>query len=671
MIVSFNWLKDYVAIDVPADELARRLMLAGLNHEDTTPVGDDLAIDLEVTSNRPDCLGHIGVAREAAVLLRQPLKLPAASPPAGKTPASELTRVTLDCPDLCPRYTARVIRGVTVKPSPAWLVGRLATLGIAAINNVVDVTNYVLMECGQPLHAFDLAKLDGHEIIVRRAQPGEPFEAINHKSYELEPGMCVIADRRRPVALGGVMGGADTEVSGATKELLIESAEFSPVSIRGTARRLNLHSDSSHRFERGVDPEGVEWANRRACELILELGGGELAAGLVDVGRQPPQREPIVLRLTQLKRIVGIEFDPAEVRRILKALGNRELRADAERVEVIPPSWRRDLTREIDLVEEVARVHGYDEIPEDVGVPMASSARGRMDLVLAKVRQALCAAGVDEAMTISVVEAAASDVFSPWTDKPPLQLSTPILRRADLLRRSLVPSLLIARRTNETLANPPVELFETARVYLPRDSGLPNEELMLAITSGRGFLAVKGILEGVLQSLNPAIAIEVADFKHAILQPGRSCELRLGGERLGFLGELSAAGLKAFELRGPSTIAEVRIGLLERVANLVPQAVELSPFPAVDRDINLVVAENTRWGDLARTIETAAGTHLEQLVYRDTYRDPERLGAGKKSFLFSLILRRREGTLTSAEADQARDAVVAACSAAHGAELRA
>jgi phenylalanyl-tRNA synthetase beta chain len=269
-----------------------------------------------------------------------------------------------------------------------------------------------------------------------------------------------------------------------------------------------------------------------------------------------------------------------------------------------------------------------------------------------------------------VVEQAASDAFSPWTDSPPLQLSTPILRRADLLRRSLVPSLLIARRTNETLANPPVELFETARVYLPKAGKLPDEELMLAITSGRDFLAVKGIVEAVVESLNPAAKLEVADFKHE-LASDRACELRLEGERFGFLGELSPAGLKRFELRVPTTVAEVRIALLEKIANLSPQAVELSPFPAVDRDINLVVAESVRWGDLAATIQSAAGPALERLIYRDTYRDAEKLGPDKKSFLFTLILRRREATLTSAEADQARDAVVAACAKAVGAQLRA
>jgi phenylalanyl-tRNA synthetase beta chain len=670
MLLSFNWLKEYVAVDVPDEELTRRLMLAGLNHESTTASGDDLAIDLEVTSNRPDCLGHIGVAREAAVLFDSPLKMPPAEPRTASQPVEDLTRVTLQCEPLCPRYTARVISGVRIRPSPAWLANRLATIGIAAINNVVDATNYVLMECGQPLHAFDLGRLAGREIVVREARKGEPFAAINHKTYELEPGMCVIADRDRPVALGGVMGGAESEVSAATTELLIESAEFDPMSIRRTARRLNLHSDSSYRFERGVDPEGVDWASRRVCQLILELAGGELAAGVIDVGRRPAARPPIVLRFDQLRRILGIEIEPAEVRRILAALGLRETRTDSVSVEATAPSWRRDLTREIDLVEEVARIHGYDAIPEDVSVPMASSHRRQSDRVMSRVREALLSAGLDEAMTISVVEPAISEAFSPWTDAAPLQLSTPILRRADRLRRSLIPSLLVARRTNEALANARIELFETARVYLPKAGSLPSEDLMFSIASGRDFLAVKGILELVVERLNPAAQLEVVDFRHELFATGRACELRLDGQRFGFLGETSAAARQQFELRGPATVAEARFDLLEKIAVLVPQAAALSPYPAVERDVNLVVAESVRWADVAATVHCAAGADLEQLVYRDTYRDPQRLGADRKSLLMTLTLRRHDRTLTSTEADAVRDAVVAACVAKHGAQLR-
>ncbi len=515
MLVSWDWLGQYVKLDMTPDQLAERLMMAGLNHEATEPHGRDFAINLEVTSNRPDCLGHIGIARETAVLWNRPLTLPAAAPPASAGRIEDFAKVRIDCPQLCRRYTARVIRGLRVKSSPAWLADRLATIGIPAINNVVDITNYVLMECGQPLHAFDLAKLEGRQIIVREARAGEQLVAINHKTYTLEPGMCVIADASRAIGLGGVMGGALTEVGAGTTEVLIEAAEFDPLSIRNTARRLSLHSDSSYRFERGLDPVGVDWASRRTCELILELAGGELAAGVIDLGTQPQPREPVMLRYAQLERILGIDVPKDVARRILAALGSEQLHAAPDRVEVIPPSWRRDLSREIDLVEEVARIHGYDKIPEDARVPMVPSYRTRDDRVLAMVRHVLSAAGFDEALTLSVVEPAWSDAFSPWTSEPALQSSTPVLRRADRLRRSLVPSLLGARRTNESLSNATIELFETAKVYLPQSDAtqpgatLPAEELMLALTSGRGFAAVKGVIEALLARLDPAARITV------------------------------------------------------------------------------------------------------------------------------------------------------------------
>jgi phenylalanyl-tRNA synthetase beta chain len=331
MIVSWNWLKQYVDLDMTADELTARLMMAGLNHESTTTVSDDVAIDLEVTSNRPDCLGHLGIAREVAVLWQRELRLPAAKPAEGRTAVADLAAVAIEAPELCRRYTARLIRGVKVGPSPAWLANRLRTIGMAVINNVVDVTNYVLMECGQPLHAFDHARLREGRIVVRTSRPGEKFVAIDHRTYDLPPGTCVIADAARAVALGGVMGGAETEVSAATRDVLLESADFAPLAIRNAARKLALFSDSSYRFERGVDPEGVEWASRRAAELILETAGGELAAGVIDVGERPAARQPIVLRFAQLKRVLGIDIDQGEVRRILAALGNREASADAAR----------------------------------------------------------------------------------------------------------------------------------------------------------------------------------------------------------------------------------------------------------------------------------------------------------------------------------------------------
>jgi phenylalanyl-tRNA synthetase beta chain len=669
MLISWNWLKQYVLLDMPVAELERRLMMAGLNHESTSDVAGDFQIDLEVTSNRPDCLGHIGIAREVSVLWQRQLTLPAAAPATCATPVTDLARVTVSDPELCPRYTARVVRGIKVGQSPDWLKRRLATIGMAAINNVVDITNYVLMECGQPLHAFDLARLDGREIVVRDAHPGETLVAIDHKTYTLAPGMCVIADAKRPVGLGGVMGGAETEVSESTTELLIEAAEFLPGAIRHTARALNLHSPSSYRFERGLDPEGIDWASRRCCELILELAGGELAQGVIDVGRQPDPRRPIVLRLSQLERILGIRIDAQQVRQILTALGNKERSFSAERIEVTPPTWRRDLTREIDLIEEIGRIHGYEAVPEDVKVPMATSARTDHDRVLAKVRHVMTAAGFDEALTLSVVEDASSEAFSPWTSEPPLGAMTPILRRADRLRRSVVPSLLAARRTNETLANARIELFETARVYLPLAGSLPQEELMLALTSGDDFDAVKGVLEALVSELNPELTLEARSTRQPLLSP-RSAELWLGGELLGYLGEVAADGLKRFELRGKTTVAEIKIGVLDRVAKLVPQYRPLPTLPATSRDVNLVVDDTVRWSAVATVVCKAGGGLLDGLQYVQTYRNPQQLGEGKKSLLMTLSLRKPSGTMTSEEADQVRDRIVAACSSQLGAQLR-
>lgn len=669
MLVSWKWLQDYVSLNMSPDELVERLAMAGLNHEASQSVADDLQIDLEVTSNRPDCLGHIGVAREVSVLWRTGLSVPSPQPVEAGPPVAELTKVSIACPELCYRYTARVLQGVRISPSPQWLVERLATIGIPAINNVVDVTNYVMMECGQPLHAFDFAKLAGPEIRVREALPGEQFAAINHKTYPLEAGMCVIADAERAVALGGVMGGAETEVSEATTDVLIEAADFAPLSIRTTARKLALHSPSSYRFERGVDPRGVDWASRRCCELILQLAGGRLAQGVLAAGQGLAEREPIVLRLAQLPRVMGIEIDGDEVQRILTALGCEAAARDERRVTFVPPSWRRDLTREIDLIEEVARIHGYDQIPEDVGVPMAPSHRSDEDRVLGRVRQVLVCAGFDEAITASVVSEELAAVFSPWTDAAAVRTSTPMLKGADRLRRSLIPSLLEVRRINESLGNPIIELFETARIYLPVAGGLPQEQGTLGIVSGGNYYRVKGVVEALLGAVHSDIRLEAADIQQPLLDPLKSSELRVRGQCLGYLGELSADGWKQAGLRAGATVAEIRLDLLVGLADLIPKYTEPSPYPAIERDMNLIVDEAVRWAALAETVQHAVGECLESLTYQETYRDPQKDGAGKKRLLFSITLRSRQRTLTNEEADRIRQHVVDACQGAHGAVL--
>lgn len=654
------------------EELTDRLTLTGLNLEGIENIGEDVAIDLEVTSNRPDCLGHIGVAREVSVLWQQELREPELKLNSGNDKVTDLTSVDLHSTKICDRYTARVIRGVKIGPSPDWLAERLRSLGIAVINNVVDISNYVMMECGQPLHTFDFAKLSGPKIIVRESKAGEKFLAINHQEYELPAGACVIADADRPVALGGVMGGADTEVTEGTTDLLIEAASFDPLSVRNIARKLNLHSPSSYRFERGVDPERIDWASQRCCQLILELAGGELAEGVIDVGPTPAEREQIKLRFTQLPRILGIEIPPEQVQKILTDLGCEETHVCDHCVKVIPPSWRADLTREIDLVEEIARIHGYDQIPEDASVKMVASTRSQEDRVQQKVREVLVAAGFDEAMTISAVDEEWTDVFRPWSDAEPLRVSTPVLRRADCLRQTVVPSLLAARRNNEKLFNSVIELFEIASVYLPKEGELPDQRRVLALTSGGSFLELKGVLETLINSIAPGNAISVEKFEDPLFATGRGCKIQVGDQVCGVLGEVSQEGLDKFELRGSSTVAELDLNVLTDHAVAIRTAKELSSYPPVGRDLNVVVDEAVSWSQIEKIVRSRSGELLESIQFQDdSYRDAKQLGEGKKSVLFSIQLRSATDTLTNEKADSIRDQIVVALGKEVGGTLRA
>lgn len=671
MIVSWNWLQEYVDLPMSLEELTERLTLTGLNLEGLETVGDDTAIDLEVTSNRPDCLGHIGVAREISVLWQQPLKKPTAEPASAGSPVVEQTSVTVDCPDLCPRYTARVIKGVKIGPSPDWLADRLRSLGIAVINNVVDISNYVMMECGQPLHTFDFGKLAGGKILVRESQPGEKFTAINHQEYELQAGTCVIADGEKAVALAGVMGGADSEVNDATTDLLIEAADFAPLSVRNTARRHNLHSPSSYRFERGVDPASIDWASRRCCELILKLAGGELCESVVDVSNVTATCEEIKLRFPEVTRILGIEIPAETIGNILTDLGCEETHTCDHCIKVVPPSWRADLTREIDLIEEVARIHGYDKIPEDAGVKMVASTRSREDRVLEQVRDVMVATGFNEAMTISAVEPDEVEKFQPWTDAAALTVSTPVLRRADHLRQTLVPSLLTARRTNEKLTNTVIELFEIANIYLPQAGKLPDQRRMLAITSGGSFAELKGIVELLISTIAPGTYVAATSHEAKLFAEGRGSQLTLDGIAFGFLGEVGDWGQQQFELRGSTTIAEIDLDVLVAASVAVRRAKPLSPYPPVGRDLNLVVDEKVSWADIEKIVVAESGELLESVAYQETYRDANKLGAGKKSLLFSIQLRSSEGTLTNEQADAVREQIVAQVSKQLGGELRA
>lgn len=686
MIVSWNWLKDYVNLEMPVEELTHRLTMAGLNLEEVHPFEGDFAIDLEVTSNRPDCLGHLGIAREISVLFNQPLAIPPAKAQSSQVRTPDVTSVEIECPDLCPLYVARVIRGVKIGPSPNWLIKRLqASLSrfnssdpskqvlYRPINNVADITNYVMMECGQPLHAFDFDKLHGQRIIVRRARPGEKIKAIDQVEYALDANTCTIADADRPVAIAGVMGGFDTEISEGTVNVLIEAADFAPMTVRNTARRLKLHSPSSYRFERQVDPAQIDWASRRCCELILELAGGELLDGPLIAGTIPPKTRPaITLRFDQILRILGIEIPKETCLKILEDLGLEKTSGQNGSVEVIPPSWRRDLTREADLIEEVARIHGYDKIPDDVPVSLAPSSRTVRDQVVDRVRDTLTGAGFYEAITLSFTTAEDRARFMPRGDLSPLAVEHDSRKHENLLRQSLVPHLLESRRENERQGNFGAQLFEIAKVYLKAAPGTAEREVepwVIGLVSGRPFRELKGVITELARRINRAVTLSTRPSDIAQFAPGRGAEVWLDGKHWGWLGELDSAVAEELRLRDAVTVAELDLALLESLADLTPQFTALPQFPAITRDLNFVLEEDITWQALEDTARKAAGSLLDSISFGGQYRG-QQIPADKKSYLITLGYRSPERTLTTEEVDQAQKAVIEACQKQHGAVLR-
>jgi len=687
MIVSIAWLADYVQLPGSVDELVERLLMSGLNHESTRAVGTDTAVELEVTSNRPDCLGHIGVAREVAVLYGRPLHLPDPQPVERGPEASAGVAVEILAVDCCPCYTARVIRGVRVGPSPQWLVDRLRTVGLASVNNIVDITNYVMLESGQPLHAFDLAKIRGGTLTVRRARDGEAFTAINHKAYTLDERMCVIADAGGPLALAGVMGGAESEIGPATTDILIESAQFAPLPVRAAARGLVLASASSYRFERGPDPAMVDWASRRTASLILELAGGTLDRGCVTAGRLASPAAEILLAPTRVAEVLGVDVPAERQHRILTGLGFVEQSSPAGSL-WRAPSWRRDASRAIDLVEEIARIQGYEHVPEDTPIEARAVELSDRELTVRRAGESLVAAGFCEAMTRSVVTADLAAVPSPWSDATPLAIAPPLVRGADRLRRSLLPSLLEARATNAAAGSSDADLFEIARAYIPHGPGSvpgvgPLEEpLLLTFVTGGDFFRAKGLSSAVLARLGIGAA-EAAGELRVSYRPlagspfaaGRAAEIVLerpgrAAERVGVVGEVVSTMLAERGLEGDVSAAELRLDRLEFAARLERPLRRPSDFPALQRDLNLVVDAGVPWSDIEAAIRESAAGLLEECRVAEVWQDTDRLGVGKKSVVVALRLRSDVGTLTSDAASRAVDAMVAECGRRVGAVLR-
>ena len=679
MKVSYNWLKDYCTLELEPHELADRLSEIGLCVDTYEPVGDDWMLDVEVTTNRPDCLSHIGIAREVAAITGGRVRHPEiVTPEAEDLAFDDISSVKVRCRDLCPHYTARVILGVKVGPSPEWLKKRVSTCGVRPINNVVDVTNYVLLETGQPLHAFDLAQLGGRKVIVRRAKQGERIVAIDGTEHKLISEMCVIADTSKPIAIAGVMGGVESEIGETTTDVLLESARFDPPSIRLTSRALGLSSDSSYRFERGVDPEGVESASLRACQLIMKVAGGQLAKGLGSVRADKWRPRSVTMRYARLALVLGIEVDPAEVRRIFEGLELEIRKETRTRITVRVPSWRGDLTREIDLIEEAARIHGYDKISETTRIPVVMSPLSHRQRCERTMRSLLTGEGFDEVMTYSLVANSPLQRTQPWCSAEPIRLRNPVTTDKTHLRLTNMGNLLAVKRFNAAYGISDVDLFELGKIYIPLSGdgeGLPKEQICLSALTDRedGFFVLKGVLANLLEVLHVEVELQEGfDAMSSQVGPfaeSQSLLLGLGGEMLGCVGVVREDVAEELGLECRPALMELDFDLLVANSRHAPPVAPVPRYPCVRRDIAVVVDESVMWAELRRCVLTGAPQHLDSIEFFDVYRG-EQIPQGKKSIAFSVTLRSPDRTLTSEEADAAREQLVAALKARLGAEPR-
>lgn len=658
MKIALSWLKEFVKIEVEPRRLQSDLTLLGLNVESLAQVGDDWVLDLEVTTNRPDCLSHYGVARELATLYGQPLKLPKIAPREATEPAKGAANIEIADPELCHRYCGRVIRNVQVKPSPDWLVKRLEAVGQRPINNVADVTNYVLMELGHPLHAFDLARLRQQTIIVRRARPGEALRTLDGVDRKLGADNLVIADAERAVALAGVMGGADSEISGATTSVLLESAWFEPVSIRRTAKSQGMHTEASHRFERGADVEMAPVALDRAAEMIRELAGGEILHGRIDVYPRRRARTAITLRASEIQRLLGTDVRRPEVRRILSSLGFSLEVQGTKDWRATPPTFRPDVTREVDLIEEVARHYGYDRLPSRVRPALPRLERDAAREKELAVCALLAGLGYRQIIPLSMIDPEENARF---TKRPPVPLANPLSQDASVMRSSALPSMTGALRWNLDRGQSNVRFFELGKTYSLFPGGLPEEcrVLSLGATGHRRPASVQGSeepldffdLKGDLEALLELFDIPQMEFRPEVCRP---YEPGLAGcfvsedQTLAVFGRLGRELETAYKLRQPLWLAEVEFDFLRTVPLRSRQFRAFSKYPAVERDFSLLVPASAPYTTLDRTLRDLAAEEMRSFHPVDLFRGGA-IPAGHYSLLLRVTFQSPKHTLASEE----------------------
>jgi phenylalanyl-tRNA synthetase beta chain len=668
MRVPLSWLREFITIDDSPGALAEHLPMLGFGHvEGAEGAGGEEVLELEIASNRPDLLSLIGIAHELAAWSREEVRLPPDVLDEVDPPAAAATSVEIADATLCPRYIAHVIEGVRVGPSPAPVAARLEAAGIRPINNVVDATNYVMLEWGQPLHAFDMETLEGRRIVVRPAAYGEELVTLDGVRRALDPEVLVIADARRPVALAGIMGGADTEIGHGTSTVLLEAASFMPASVRRTSRRLGMRTEASRRFERGVDPEGTARAARRAAGMIARLAGGRVLRGAVDAYPAPMPRRAITLRLSRIPRVLGIEVAPDLVADILARLG-LEVERDEGTIHAVPPVGRRDLEREEDLIEEVARHHGYDRIPE--AMPVEVMQQGRRAAVLeaeSAARDALIRAGLTEAVTVSLLNERLLDRMGlapedPWRQAVPLL--NPLTEEHTHLRPCLLPGLLDAVRVNAARRRGAVHLFEIGRVFRNGPAGIRESRSLAVAMRGRWGTGVwdgagrdtevtiyhlKGAIEALFGELKAGPPMVEAGGP-GWLHPGRAGRLFLRGVEMGVMGEIHPEVAARFDLPGRTMVCELNLDALLGLAVLQPRFSGIPRFPAVHRDVAVVAPVGLPSAAVLAVLHQAAGDLLAGVELFDVYTGPP-LAEGTRNLAYALTFRAPDRTLTGEEVE--------------------
>ncbi len=628
---------------------------------------NDTVLDIAITPNRPDAMSHIGIAREIGAFSGRKLKLPAVKLKESTMPSTKLAKVVVEDPEGCPRYTARVIRGVTIAPSPKWLQDKLAVIGVRPVNNVVDISNYVLMECGHPLHAFDYDRLEGGTIVVKLAKEGDRFTTLDHKERVLRADTLMICDARRPVAIAGVMGGANTEISDSTTTVLLESAYFDPRSIRRTSKHFGLSTEASQRFERGADPSITQWAADRAAKLIQETSGGEILKKAIDVYPRKISERTVEVRAARANEILGLSLSSKEIISLLSRLRLTPVksRRKGHLGFRVPPS-RPDLEREIDLVEEIARVHGYNNIDTKMISTIKFHDRAPAADLADELRRILTGAGMMEMVANSMQDLQVASL----SGESIVRIANPVSKDMAALRTSMIPGTLAIVRDNIFHGTKDLRLYEIGKIYRndphsrkgPVPGYIEENRLIIAMTGSAAPLTWDGPqravdlfdLRGELQALCDTILLDKIKFipystTKALTEKGLTLEIN--GEYGGLLGSVRPDLLAGYEIDQPVFVAEVMIDVMEKHKGGVKEFHPLSKYPSVMRDLAVVVREETPLEDLERLMRESGGPLMRRIELFDVYRG-DQIEKGNKSCAFALEFMAEDHTLEQEEVDR-------------------